>query len=320
MLPASLASEPSPPPPGLETLVGDAAFIPGDPIVTGRVIRMRLTQEPSLSYYLYLPKKLRQPARLFVTVHGISRNAREHAKRFAPYAEEEGVILIAPAFKRKLFPGYQRLNENEAGLSPDSALDQIVEEVRLMTGNPDSKLYLFGFSGGGQFVHRYLMRYPQRVAKAAIGAAGWYTFPDSKVKYPRGLKRRTDDPQPSVDPDLFLQVPVSVLVGDLDTQRDEALNTSPRIDKQQGGNRLERGRRWIEAMQASAQARGYETEYRFLPLPGVGHDFTDAMVIGNMGELVFNQLFRTRPSTDCGICPQRPSLISANRITTEHRP
>lgn len=291
MLSAPLAAESFPPSTGVETLIATTAFVPDDPIVAGRVIRMELTQDPSLVYYLYLPRKLQQPARLFVTVHGISRNAREHARRFAPYAEKEGVILIAPSFKRKRFPGYQRLDENDVGLSPASALDQIVEEVRLLTGSPQSKLYLFGFSGGGQFVHRYVMRYPQRVAKAAIGGAGWYTFPDPKARFPMGLRQRADDDQPAINPEQFLRVPVSVLVGDLDDQRDDALNKSPRIDRQQGNNRLERGQRWIEAMQASARLRGFQTEFRFVPLHGVAHDFTKAMTRGNMGELVFTQLF-----------------------------
>lgn len=263
---------------------------PAGRLVSGKVRRMKLQQDPQVSYYLYFPKRLRQPARFFVTVHGISRNAREHARRFAPYAEREGVILIAPVFKRAVFPGYQRLVANAEGVRPDDVIEQVVDEVRELSGLPQSRLYLFGFSGGGQFVHRYLMRHPERVAAAVIGAAGWYTFPDPELGYPRGLKSKRN-PTLARNVGKFLQIPVTVLVGEQDIQRDPALNGSRRIDRQQGENRLERGRRWIDAMTGAARSLGYETDYRFRTLPGVGHDFTEAMDRGDLGERVFARLF-----------------------------
>ncbi len=270
--------------------MAEAASLSDGRLNIGRVRRMKLLQNPEVSYYLYLPSQLKQPARFFVTVHGISRNAREHAKRFANYAEQAGVILIAPIFKRKVFPGYQRLSPNDSGQRPDIALDQIVDEVRQLTSLPPSKLYLFGFSGGGQFVHRYLMQHPKSVASAVIGAAGWYTFPDSARAYPRGLGLG-NDPTLLVTDRRFLQIPINVVVGDQDTQRDSALNKSRRIDRRQGKSRLERGQRWIEAMRTASRSLGYETEYRFTLMPGIGHDFTDAMVNGAMGEIVFARLF-----------------------------
>lgn len=262
------------------------------PLVTGRVLRMRLADGSRQLYYLYLPRHLETPGRILVAVHGISRNAREHAERFAPLAEQAGVVLVAPRFNRKRYSRYQRLVAGPGGRRSDRMFDAVVGEVRGLVGMPDAPLYLFGYSGGAQFVHRYAMAYPRRVARAVIGAAGWYTFPDARVRYPRGL--RSDPEELRLDSPACLQVPMTVVVGGDDTARDDALNQSRRIDRQQGENRRERGRRWIAAMQAAARAVGLATPYHFEVMAGVGHDFSAAMRVGNMGSLVFDHLFGDR--------------------------
>ena len=61
--------------------------------------------------------------------------------------------------------------------------------ILAFTGAAAGPFYLFGFSGGAQFAHRYVLAHPDRVAAAGIGAAGWYTFPDSATPYPYGLGR-----------------------------------------------------------------------------------------------------------------------------------
>lgn len=266
----------------------------------GKVIRLSLSGQPRQIYYLYVPHRIERSARLFVTVHGISRNAREHAERFAPLAERQGVVIVAPRFSRRRFANYQRLAPDAKGNRPDATLDRTLSEVQELVGLPQSPLYLFGYSGGGQFVHRYAMAHPGRVARAVIGAAGWYTFPDPRARYPRGLRFGPDEVPLFEDAD-FLTVPMAVMVGGADVERDPALNRSPRIDRQQGGNRYERGRRWVAAMQEAARNRGQATRYQFQALPGIGHDFTDAMVSGGMGEAVFDYLFDGQDTPQAGL-------------------
>mgnify|MGYP002640863476 FL=1 len=93
-----------------------------DPIHSGVILDRILGDTTRQHYLLYVPKKssvANMP--IFVTVHGISRNAREHAKRFAPFAERYGVILIAPVFSQKRFPDYQRLGRKGKGERADIA-------------------------------------------------------------------------------------------------------------------------------------------------------------------------------------------------------
>lgn len=267
---------------------------PGHALQAGVVLDRTVDQDHDQRYFLYIPRKVGAGAPIFISVHGISGNAHEHATQFAPFAERYGVVLIAPLFPWKEFPDYQRL----ARYSPqnkrrraDHALQRIVTEVGALTGAKTDQLYLFGYSGGGQFVHRYAMVYPNQVARYVVGAAGWYTFPDPTVTYPRGIKPRTDLPDMQFDLCRFLAVPASVLVGERDVRAGTALNTSPRIQQQQGATRLERGKRWVQAMTEAAQRCHLGTSFDFHTLPKSGHSFRRSMTRGNMGTLVFERLF-----------------------------
>ena len=134
-------------------------------LVTGRVLHMTLRSNPDQQYLLYLPTTGAKDAPIFVSVHGISRTVEEHATRFAPYAERYRVVLVAPYFPKKIFPDYQRLGRVGQGDRADQVLQKIVTEVGELTGAHNDKLYLFGYSGGAQFVHRYMLAFPERVAK-----------------------------------------------------------------------------------------------------------------------------------------------------------
>jgi len=259
---------------------------------SGGVISERVTGDATRQpYFLYVPQRGGANAPVFVTVHGISRNAREHAERFASFAERYGVVLIAPYFSKYRFPDYQRLGREGKGARADLALDRIVDDVGRLTGAQTGKLFLFGYSGGAQFVHRYTLAHPERVAKVVLGAPGWYTFPDPTLKYPKGIAPAKSLPGVAFDPAAFLAIPTCVLVGERDVRQDVALNKSPKIAQQQGSTRLERGEHWIAAMARAAEAQGLKTSYTFHTLPRSRHSYTQSMVRGGMGEMVFDCLF-----------------------------
>jgi pimeloyl-ACP methyl ester carboxylesterase len=264
------------------------------PITTGRIMARRLAQDPRQDYFLYVPPGAAEGAPTLVTVHGISRNAGEHIEGFQPLAEEHGVVLVAPVFPPDRFPDYQRLGKSGRGERPDRALGQILAEVAAATGADTNRLLLFGFSGGGQFAHRYAMAYPGRVAAVAIGAAGWYTFPDPLMRFPRGLKPHPGLGDLSFDAAEFLRIPMGVFVGERDVRRGAVLKQSNDLDEQQGATRLERGERWVAAMRAAAAAHALPTEYTFAVLPHAGHSFKRSMIRGGMGGLVFEFLLGQR--------------------------
>lgn len=261
------------------------------PWQAGVVQRMHLADTPRTPYFVYVPRRLRPGAPMVVSVHGISRNAREHAERFAPFAEASGSVLVAPLFSDERFAGYQRLQPDRRGMSPDALLLRIADEVAALSGADSRRLYLFGYSGGGQFVHRFTLAHPERVARYAVGAAGWYTFPDERRRFPLGLRERAGGSPGGFALDAFLRVPGVVLVGELDRVPDEALRENDRVVRQQGDNRFVRGRNWVAAVGAAARAHGVPPPVHFEALPGSPHSFARSMVNGGMGERVFAHFF-----------------------------
>ena len=133
-------------------------------------------------------------------------------------------------------------------------LDRVLMETRQITGARSGRILLFGYSGGGQFGHRYMMAHPDAVERLVVGAAGWYTFPDPTREYPLGVKASASLPGVTFFSARFLMVPTCVLVGEADTARDADFNQDAEVDAQQGTTRLERGRRWVAAMSAAAAA------------------------------------------------------------------
>ncbi|HYM82460.1 MAG TPA: PHB depolymerase family esterase [Candidatus Limnocylindria bacterium] len=253
-------------------------------------MRRALQADSSQAYFVYVSKQGGQGAPIFVTVHGISRNVEEHAMLFAPYAEKYGVVLVAPFFTKDGNPGYQWLGREPSGRRADMTLDAIIQEVAVSTGAEGKKLYLFGFSGGAQFAHRYTLAHPDRVARTAVGAAGWYTFPDRRTPYPYGLGPSRDRPSVRFEPEKFLRVPITVLVGENDTG-DEHLRQSAIVDRRQGKTRLDRAQNWVAAMRRAAEERGLSPLVTCERVPGIEHSFKQFMERGKLGDKVFEALF-----------------------------
>jgi pimeloyl-ACP methyl ester carboxylesterase len=165
----------------------------------------------------------------------------------------------------------------------------------MLTGARATPIHLFGHSGGAQFVHRYVMAYPHRVAGAAVVNSGWYTFPKRRRRFPHGIRRSRSLPDVRFDPDEFLRVPIAVLVGEQDTAT-ESLRRSARVQRQQGADRIERGRNWVEAMHAAAVKRELEPLVSFELLPQGTHAFAELMSTCDLGARVMTALFEARSS------------------------
>jgi poly(3-hydroxybutyrate) depolymerase len=217
---------------------------------------------------------------LVVAVHGISLNAREQVESFAPFAEARGQVVIAPCFDTPEDNDYQRLGRRGRGRRADLALDEAIRRLSEQAAIRFSRRFFFGYSGGGQFVHRYLMTHPDRVDAAVVAAAGWYTFPDARLAYPMGLRVGGALAGVRIEPADFLPVPVLAIVGSLDVERDESVRTNSKIDERQGADRRERARRWIDAMRAAARARSIPGRHDLIELDGAGHSFLECVEVG----------------------------------------
>jgi pimeloyl-ACP methyl ester carboxylesterase len=259
--------------------------------------RLRLADDPEQRYWLYVPPAARargEHAPLWVSVHGISRNAAAHLRSLAPWAERIGCVVLAPHFSRTRFPDYQRFGRPgrmRAGGRADLMLLRIVGEVQAQWGLRRAPMYLMGHSGGAQFVQRFVLVHGPHVARCVLSAPGSYAWPDPTRRFPFGTA-----PNPAFDdlcPRLhdLLRVPALVAVGQADEARDAALRQGERIDRQQGRTRLERARRFVATAAALAAEQGLPAPAALAVLPGSGHAFSEVVERGGLVQRAAEHLF-----------------------------
>src|SRR5688572_24572297 len=260
----------------------------------GRILHRALRNDPTTEYYCFAPASSKEGSRVLTVIHGISRRALDYAQIFAPYCEDHGVVLLVPHFAEH-HRDFQRLGRQGRGPRADEILHQCLSEVGSLTGANVAEIYLFGYSAGAQFGHRYVMAHPHRVAGAVLAASGWYTFPDAEQRFPYGILPTRKLRGIRFTPEEFLKVPMEVLVGseDLDSMN---LRSTPRVMNQQGANRVERARRWVEAMQEAAKARALPPLTTYTEVPGISHDFDEFCRHGGLASRVVLSLFGNLPA------------------------
>ena len=119
-------------------------------------------------YWLYSPSKTAasRDYRLVVGVHGYGGNGAG-AAGLAEWSTKRDCFVLGPSFPND---GYQLLLQ-EADTQLVNLLKDLRGKLRLKP-----RVFLFGFSGGAQFVHRFTQRYPDLVAGCAAHSAGtWAT-------------------------------------------------------------------------------------------------------------------------------------------------
>lgn len=269
-----------------------------DSLPRARLTSLQLGDTGQFRYFAYRPSNPRPDQPPLVFVHGYSRRAEEHARALMPLCETLGCTLLAPLFTKSEYSRYQRLARGADGQRPDRILNACLDDL---FGPGVGQIHLAGFSGGAQFAHRYSMAYPERVAHLLVIAAGWYTLPDPSLRYPLGLHARRALRGISLNPERFLRVPATVIVGDEDTGK-QNLRSSAALDALQGTTRVERARNWVAHMRMAAKLHRQESVIRYLEIPGIGHDFEEFIAVGHLLDLMGDSL-AAPPGTTCKATP-----------------
>lgn len=285
--------------------MGGAAHVASLPLAPGASAadtpasgeRRRLADDPLQPYWLFVPESASArgaDAPLLVCIHGISRNAGAMARGFMPWARRLGCILVAPHFSARRFPDYQRLGRT-ARLGPggraDLTLMRIVHEVRATLGLECVPWFMFGHSGGAQFVQRFVLVHPREVARYALSAAGSYAWPDANRPFPFGCGPSPHFADLRPDLDALVHIPGLVLVGTHDDARGASLRQGPRIDSVQGATRRERAERYVAAVNRHARSAGAAPPLGLQLLLGCGHGLSDALAEGELAKKVVTHLF-----------------------------
>ena len=231
--------------------------------------------DPRFGYALAVanPPPGASKAGLLVTVHNSVRWYDRNLEAFRDFGQRHGLTVLAPLFPPGLFgddnpDGYKVLSEK--GLRYDEVLHAMVREASESTGCDGDRFFLHGYSGGGQFAHRYLLLHPERVRAASIGAPGAVTLIDDEQPWWAGV---ADVPQRfgrSLDLETLRAVPIQLLVGSDDTDpaglREQPPSRWWASDaERRGAHRITR----LQALQRSLLAAGARPAFELMP--GVGH-------------------------------------------------
>ncbi|XXH02447.1 hypothetical protein Hte_008823 [Hypoxylon texense] len=212
-------------------------------LLVNHVPHRALASDPRVSYALHVPAKhypshysgggagggaggadpgssanATAPAKLplLVSMHGTRRHVFD-VYELAPFAQSAPCALLAPLFPAGLdgpndVDSFKLLRSKT--LRSDLAFLDILDEVATRWPGIDTeKIYLTGFSGGGQFVHRFLYLHPERLAAVSIGAPGHVTVLDDSQNWPIGIKDVETLFGRPIDKGLVGKVPIQLIVG-----------------------------------------------------------------------------------------------------------
>ncbi|MDI3341529.1 MAG: PHB depolymerase family esterase [Sphaerobacter sp.] len=234
------------------------------------------------SFCLYVPTSYRAdrtaPYPLVVIVHGTNRPAMEYRDRFAAFAERHECVVLAPLFPCGIYEPHEIHNYKFIAwhdIRFDQVLLAMVDEVAAVYHVDRARFLLHGFSGGGQFAHRFFYLHPERLRAVSIGAPGVVTLLDEERDWWVGVRNLEAVFGRSLDYAAMRQVAVQMVIGGDDVDNWDIIMTpdSPlwRAYWMPGANdagqtRVER----LAALRASFERAGIAVRYDVVP--GVAHE------------------------------------------------
>ncbi|KAN0091694.1 poly hydrolase [Hyaloscypha variabilis] len=283
-------------------------------MLVGRIPLKALHTDPCVSYTLYIPPEhlnpdpslqakhtqdmeldpvyQLSPLPLLVTIHGTGRNAETCRDRLIDLAHHSRVAILAPLFPAGI-DSYNDLHSYKLlkykSMRSDLMLLQMLDEVALRwPGIETEKVFMMGFSGGGQFVHRLMYLYAERLRAVSVGAPGMVTMLDEGVKWPNGVKDLVEvfGEKTIIEKEVLRKLPIQLVVGSEDNvvhggeefwdwlqekKKEFAREKGNSSEEKPGSGRLRVGRLdTLKALQLAWQEEGITSSLEVVE--GVGHD------------------------------------------------
>lgn len=233
--------------------------------------------ETPITVFSHRPASCDASCPILFVMHGNTRNAAAYLSHWVAWAEASGVLVLAPQFGGRDWPGSRSYNQGDVGASAEparwsfSVIEHLFDAVR--TTQKDYRI--FGHSAGAQFVHRLLFLLPDNRASVALMAnAGWYTLPQwlesqTPFAWPHSM-RASRTGERGVRAALAKQV--VLLLGEADIQESAPDLDQSAASRAQGPHRLARGEHFFSMAQRAAAELGLPLNWRLVRVPGVGHD------------------------------------------------
>jgi predicted esterase len=189
----------------------------------GGICAISTPKHPRFPYFSYVPMRAQLAgvtrAPILLTVHGSERNAYASRDRFAAFAEATGCFVLAPLFPMSMAdanPDEQYKYVFTEAVRFDLVALDLIADFSAHVGVEFDQLLLHGYSGGGQFVNRFLYLHADRVAAASIGAPGYVTLPTFERRWWTGLDGLEAIIGEKPDLDRLARVPLHLMIGALD--------------------------------------------------------------------------------------------------------
>ncbi len=235
---------------------------------------------PVIRVFVTRPVGIAPDRPVVFVMHGVNRNADDYRDQWHDLAVEYDFYLVVPEFSQRKFPGPGGYNlgnvfdaDGKAVYEANwsfSAIEPIFDDIRRRFSIETERYSLYGHSAGSQFVHRFAFHVPQaRVSRIVSANAGWYMMSDYEIDYPYGLRGSAVTREKLRE---GLQSPVTILLGDLDTDPEHPnLRRTPEAMRQ-GQHRYERGHQFYRIAQAFAAQLDVPFNWQLVTVPGADHD------------------------------------------------
>ena len=243
-----------------------------------------LPQKP-INVFYNIPNGNRTNMPIVLLFHGEERNAQDYRDLWVNASNQYGFMVFAPEFSVADFPGgssyiignvYQDGNYptavtlNDESVWTFSIVEPLFDYLKINSGSAALSYDMFGHSGGGQFVHRFVMLKPNARYKRAVAAnSGWYTVPDGVASFPYGIM---NCPITSISPNNYFSRKLYITVGALDNNGSDASLRHNTASDLQGLNRLDRANYFFSKSQTYANAMQATFHWQFHTVANSGHD------------------------------------------------
>lgn len=234
------------------------------------------------AYTLYVPEAIEDSARpvdLVVSLHGSTRAMEIYRNGFAEFGRWNDCVILSPLFPVGVLgdgngDGYKQMVEGD--IRYDQVLLDMIASVGKRYGRSFDTFALFGYSGGGQFTHRFCYLHPEKLWAASIGAPGSVTLLDADQDWWVGVRDFATRFGKPLNLPALQRLPVHMVVGDSDLETWEITHREGGKHFMAGANAAGRTRpERLATLKASFEAAGVQVHFDLLP--NVAHQGIKAM-------------------------------------------
>ena len=236
-----------------------------------------LSNKP-ITVYTFLPNNGNINKQIIFVMHGSSRSVVNNCGYWSESATQYDFLVVCPEFNESQFPGsnyYKNggmyINEQftDSTTWAYNMIEEIFSYIKQSGGTTAETYGIYGFSGGGQFVHRYaIFTNPKHASIIIPAGSGWYTLPTYDEIFPYGLNN-----SPFIEKDLTnkFALPLVVLVGENDTDPNDSSLRKTKEAMRQGDHRYARAKYFYNIAETKAKSINAQFNWKLETVPNFGH-------------------------------------------------